>query len=153
MANVAILTCSNLTQDLGCPSYQCMKAIRDGIARFDRYSDEEGVELFGIINCAGCPTAVVPEKLFERVRSLVATGVEAVHLSTCMTVLCPFKKKYLKLLGEKFPEVAFVEGTHDAPEGATAEEMAETMKTGIKGLLTQPRMSMADVIGMTMNKE
>lgn len=152
MENIAILTCSNVTQDLGCPSFQCFEAIREKTGLFDQYKDKDGVQLLGIINCAGCPTTVAPEKLLRRFRSLIATGVDAVHLSTCVTVLCPFKKKYLKLLEENFPGTKIVEGTHGAPAGIAPEKFYEYMKAGMKRLLIQPQTTMADAIEMMKNK-
>lgn len=31
--------------------------------------------------------------------------------------LCPFKNKYIKLLGENFPEIEIIQGTHESPDG------------------------------------
>ncbi|MCG8636047.1 MAG: CGGC domain-containing protein [Desulfobacterales bacterium] len=117
MKKIGILTCSNTTQDLGCSSFKCLEDIYAGGGEFKRYEAEGGAQLAGIINCAGCPTAVAPEKLLTRVRSLAVLGVEAIHLSACVMGLCPFKKKYAGLLEKEFPGIEIVLGTHDAPEG------------------------------------
>lgn len=149
MTKVAILTCSNVTRELGCPSYHCFGAIREGEGRFDQYEGPQGAELTGIISCAGCPTAVAPEKLFLRIKPLEAAGVEAIHLSTCLMILCPFKKKYKKMLEKEFPAMRFIEGTHDAPKGIAPDQFVELMQKVLKSMLIQPRQTMADVIALT----
>ena len=117
MKKVAILTCSNATQDLGCSSSKCLKAVYRNEGECKRYEDQGGAELAGIINCAGCPTIAGPEKILGRIRSLSALGVDAIHLSTCMMAFCPYKNKYFKLLEERYPEIEIIKGTHDLPEG------------------------------------
>ncbi|MBA4369551.1 MAG: CGGC domain-containing protein [Desulfobacterium sp.] len=117
MKKIGILTCSNTTQDLGCSSFKCLDAIYENSGDFKKHESSGGAQLAGIINCAGCPTVVAPEKLLERVRSLAVLGVEAIHLSSCMIVLCPFKNKYAKLLENQFPDIEIVLGTHSGPEG------------------------------------
>lgn len=117
MKKIGILTCSNTTQDLGCSSFKCLEELHKNEGKFKRYINSGGARLAGIINCAGCPTTVAPAKLVSRVRSLSAIGVDAIHLSGCMMALCPFKNKYIKLLGENFPEIEIIQGTHEAPDG------------------------------------
>lgn len=34
-----------------------------------------------------------------------------------MMAFCPYKNKYFKLLGERFPEIEIIKGTHDLPKG------------------------------------
>lgn len=149
MARIGLLTCSNTTQDVGCSSFLCLKDINAGEGKFKRYITNGGrAELVGIINCAGCPTAVAPEKLLGRVRSLTELGVDAIHLSACILALCPFKNKYLGMLRERFPGIEFVEGTHDEPPGVTAEMFVGS----VKSMLTQPKQTMADVAKMAMNQ-
>ncbi len=116
MKKVGILTCGNTTQDLGCSSFKCLEDVYRNGGEFKRHEPYGGTQLAGIINCAGCPTAVAPEKLMERVRSLAVLGVEAIHMSACMMALCPFKNKYFKLLEKQFPDIEIVKGTHDATE-------------------------------------
>ncbi|MCG8614899.1 MAG: CGGC domain-containing protein [Desulfobacterales bacterium] len=117
MKRIGILTCTNTTQDLGCSSFKCLEDVYGSGGEFKRYKEDGGAQLAGIINCAGCPTAVAPEKLLARVRSLTVLGVDAIHLSACVMGLCPFKNKYISLLEKAFPEIDIVRGTHDAPEG------------------------------------
>ena len=98
MKKIGLLTCSNATQDLACSSFGCFHDFNQGKGEFVRYQDNGGAEMVGIINCAGCPTILTPEKLLQRVRTLAVSGVEAIHMTNCMLALCPFKKKYKKLL-------------------------------------------------------
>jgi predicted metal-binding protein len=141
MAKIGILTCSNTTQDVGCSSFLCLKGINEGEGVFGRYQSKGGkAELAGIINCAGCPTAVAPGKLLDRVRTLTLLGVEAIHFSSCLMALCPFKNKYLKMLQENFPDIEFIEGTH----GSGSQEEIEMFRQAMASLLTQPHQTLAD---------
>ena len=147
MAKVGILTCSNSTQNVGCSSFKCIEDIYENRGEFERYKENGGAVLAGIINCAGCPTAVAPEKILDRVRSLAFLGVDAIHMSSCMMSLCPFKNKYAKLLKEHFPEIEIVQGTHVEPP-----EVIQMFTDGVKGMLTQPRMTMADMAQKAMEE-
>lgn len=148
MKKIGILTCSNATQDVACSSFLCLKGVNEREGAFAYYKGEGGAQLAGIINCSGCPTAVAPEKLLGRVRSLAELGVDAIHLAACMLALCPFKNKYLKILKERFPGIEFVEGTHQEAPGVSPEMFIETMK----GMLTRPRQTMADVAKAITNQ-
>ena len=147
MKKVGILTCSNTTQDLGCSSFKCLEDINRNGGEFKRHEKDGGAQLAGIINCAGCPTVVAPEKLLSRVRSLSEIGVDAIHLSACVMALCPFKTKYVKLLEENFPEIEIIKGTHDAPEGE-----AEMFMVWAKEMLSTKPSPMADLV-VQMNSE
>ena len=140
---IGILTCSSVTQDLACSSFNCFKALRENEGAFARYNGD--VQLAGIINCAGCGTMVAPHKLIHRVKSLTELNVKAIHLSTCMMNLCPFKDKYHKLLSETFPHIKFVKGTHGAPPGLSDENFRKSHQELVSSLVTQ-RKNMADVI-------
>lgn len=112
MARIGILTCSNCTQDTNCASVVCLGDMRKKRGLFDRYSDEKDVDLIGIINCAGCPTIAAPEKILKKVGALAEYRLDALHFSYCMTALCPFIKKYEKVIREKYPDLTIVHGTH-----------------------------------------
>ncbi|MEH0020971.1 MAG: CGGC domain-containing protein [Desulfobacter sp.] len=112
MARIGILTCSNCTQDANCASVVCLGDMRKKRGLFDRYSDEKDVDLIGIINCAGCPTIAAPEKILKKVGALAEYRLDALHFSYCMTALCPFIKKYEKVIREKYPDLTIVHGTH-----------------------------------------
>jgi len=140
MARIGILTCSNSTQDVGCSSFKCLEDIYKNGGEFERYKENGGTQLAGIINCAGCPTSVTPDKNLERVRSLAVLGVDAIHLSSCMMTLCPFKNKYKKLLQQNFPEIEVIEGTH-----VESPEVVKMFLGGVHDMLTQPRATMANL--------
>ena len=93
MARIGIVTCSNCTQDANCASVVCLGDMRKKTGLFARYSDENNLDLIGIISCAGCPTIAAPEKILKRVKALAAYRLDALHFSYCMTALCPFIKK------------------------------------------------------------
>jgi predicted metal-binding protein len=79
---------------------------------FERYPKDEPLHLIGIINCAGCPTIVAPEKILRRVRALAEYRLDALHFSFCMTALCPFINKYEQIIKEKYPGFEIIQGTH-----------------------------------------
>ena len=112
MARIGILTCSNCTQDTNCASVVCLGDMRKRRGFFERYRDEETLDLIGIINCAGCPTLAAPEKILKRVRALAEYRLDALHFSYCMTALCPFLKKYEQVIRAAYPDLALVHGTH-----------------------------------------
>lgn len=112
MARIGILTCSNCTQDANCGSVVCLGDMRKRRGFFERYRNEEKLELIGIINCAGCPTLAAPEKILKRVKALAGYRLDALHFSYCMTTLCPFLKKYRAVITRAYPDLMIVEGTH-----------------------------------------
>src|SRR6185369_7331842 len=123
MQRIGIITCSNITGDFACASRFCLADGHAGKGAFARYAEGGGAQIVGIINCAGCPTLLAPEKIIRRVRTLVAGGVDAIHFSNCLRDFCPFKSKYAAILQAEFPEVEFVHGTHEPPP----EEYKETV--------------------------
>ena len=141
MKKIGILTCTNTTQDMGCSSFACFEKAYEGSGEFERHNDAGGAQIAGIISCASCPTAVAPDKILRRVRTLTATGVEAIHLSSCMMTICPFKRKYAKLIREAFPHLEVVEGTH-TPSPEEEKQVVGCMKA----MLTQPQQTMADLV-------
>jgi predicted metal-binding protein len=140
MAKLGILTCSNATQELGCSSVSCLADLRRRKGTFADYPEKEKLTLVGIISCPGCPTLTGPVKLLERIRALTDFGVDAIHFSYCMKVLCPFKEKYQKALETSFPTIRIVIGTHE--EHLTPEEYRER----VGKLFCQPRKTMTDII-------
>ena len=79
MARIGIITCSNMTNDLACSSFGCLEDSHAGKGTFARYADQGGAQVVGIISCSGCPTLIAPEKILRRVRTLAASGVDAIH--------------------------------------------------------------------------
>ena len=96
----------------------------------------------GIKSCLP-PSALNPTwllKLLQRVRSLAFLNLNAIHLSSCMMALCPFKKKYARLLKKHFPGINIVEGTH-----VESPEVVRMFIAGVQDMLTQPQKTMADM--------
>lgn len=140
MSRIGILTCSNVTQDLGCSSINCLADFKKRGGEFEVYSNDEDLTLVGIINCPGCPTLTGPDKLLKRIRALTEFQVDAIHFTYCIKVLCPFKEKYKSALEQTFPDIKIVIGTHKS--ALTPEAFREK----IKGLFNQDKKTMVDVI-------
>lgn len=139
MSRIGILTCSNCTQDLDCASVVCLADMRKRKGFFERYEVDKDLTLVGIVSCAGCPTLGAPDKILRKIKSLASFRVDAIHLSYCMTALCPFKKKYVAAMKEAYPGIEIVEGTHVAPDSS------EFQRT-VKAVLCSPRENMTDII-------
>jgi len=122
MARIGILTCSNCTQEANCASVVCLGDLRKRRGLFARYENEEELELIGIINCAGCPTSAAPEKILKRTRALTSYRLDALHFSYCMTALCPFLKKYERIIKKNNPGLVIVLGTHIPRERVTFQK-------------------------------
>ncbi len=146
--NLGILTCSSITQDLACSSFNCLKELYDGKGEFSVYKGE--AKLVGIINCSGCLTINAPEKLLKRIRSLTELKPDAIHLSTCMVDICPFKDKYFKLLTENFPQIQFIAGTHGWPEGMSKEDHIIVNRKMVNDLFKNGK-TMGDMIPFLYN--
>jgi predicted metal-binding protein len=147
MARIGIITCANCTQDANCASVVCLADLRKRRGFFERYPKDEPLDLVGLISCAGCPTVAAPEKILRRVKAMAAFRVDALHLSYCMTAVCPFVHKYVEVIKENFPKLEIVQGTHQ-PAGTLAD-----FRRGVKELLCQTLAStqtMADMIRGTM---
>jgi len=112
VARIGILTCSNCTQDTNCASVVCLGDMRKRRGFFERYQNDEKLDLIGIINCSGCPTLAAPEKILKRVKALADYKLDALHLSYCMTALCPFLNKYQAVIAQAYPDLEIVSGTH-----------------------------------------
>ena len=138
MARIGILTCTNCTQELNCASAVCLGDMRKKKGFFDRYQDQE-VTLMGMISCAGCPTSAAPEKILRRVRALIDFKIDALHLSYCITALCPFMKKYIEVIKKEYPEIEIIEGTHKPLEKSV-------FGNAVKELICSRRRDMNDYI-------
>jgi len=146
MVRLGIITCSNCTQETNCASVVCLGDLRKRQGFFEVYPKDEPLELIGIINCAGCPTAAAPEKILKRVRAVADFRIEALHLSFCMVALCPFINLYSQVIKEAYPELQIVMGTHRPRD-------KERFRRGVKELLCPslaPVQTMADMIRGTI---
>lgn len=112
ITRIGIITCSNVTQEWGCVSGMCLTELRERKGFFEDYPYDEELVLAGIINCSGCPSVGGTQKILRRVRPLAELQVDAIHLSTCVTAICPFKQKYEQVIEEAYPEIKVVAGTH-----------------------------------------
>ncbi|MBI5522558.1 MAG: CGGC domain-containing protein [Desulfarculus sp.] len=128
MARIGILTCSNCTQDLNCAAMVCLGDMRKRRGFFERYPKDEPLDLVGLINCSGCPTLAAPEKITKRLGAFAVAKIDALHLSYCLTALCPFMGHYEKAIKAAFPDLEIVRGTHLAPDPAE-------FRQAVKGLL------------------
>jgi len=143
MKKIGILTCGNLTQDMGCCSFMCLKELNALSGPFARYKKDGGAQLMGIISCAGCPTAIAPEKILMRVRALAELGCDVIHIGSCMEYVCPFKNKYKTLIEERYPDVTVEIGTH----GYVVDRETSRKLFGkiTRDILLQERLSMTDM--------
>ncbi len=148
MARIGILTCSNCTQDTNCAAVVCLGDMRKRRGFFERYRDEEKLELIGMINCAGCPTLAAPEKILKRVKALAEYRLDTLHLSYCMTALCPFLKKFQAVIAETYPDLEIVLGTHIPKD---KEQFREDVKELLCPTVTETQ-DMNDVIMGRLNK-
>jgi len=110
---IGILTCSSTTKVLDCPGSACLKDMYDRKGAFAEYRDQD-IELVGIISCNGCPTLGGEEIILPKIDALAHYGADRIHLTYCMMVLCPFVKKYIKVIKEKYQSLNLVEGTHES---------------------------------------
>lgn len=115
MARVAILYCKRI-QDHSCIACaKCHKALAKKDAEFSRHDD---VELVAMTDCGDCPGLVVPRvKLLREVLGNLDSGIDTVHLGTCMkmameTAKCPIDFDELKPMLESKFGVQVVLGTH-----------------------------------------
>lgn len=127
MARIGILTCSNCTQDTNCASVVCLGDMRKRRGLFERYSNENQLDLIGIISCSGCPTLAAPEKILKRVDALAGYKLDALHFSYCMTALCPFIKKYEKVILENYSELTIIHGTHTPGDKKVFQEKVKEL--------------------------
>ena len=139
MIKVGILTCSNTNEHGKCAASACLQAVHATSDDFSCYKDQGGVQLVGLSRCSGCPTALAPERIQENVAPLVKMGAQAVHLSSCLFAVCPYKNKYKKAIEEAYPEVKVVMGTHTPPP-----EYLDLFKAAIKEILNQPKKTLGD---------
>ena len=134
---IGMITCANATQDLSCCSVACLSAFNKKTGSFAAY--KENIVLAGIISCAGCPTLAYPEKILDKAAAMVRFGVKRIHFSNCMEEMCPFVNKYKQVIGQAWPELGLMAGTH--PETFSAEEFRAKVKIAF-----EQKRTMGDII-------
>jgi predicted metal-binding protein len=112
ISRIGILLCSNTARVLDCPAGACLRDMYDRKGAFARYKDQD-VELVGIISCNGCPTLKGEDVILPRIEALLHYGAVRIHLAYCLMILCPFVKKYVKVIKANYPSVDLIEGTHE----------------------------------------
>ena len=145
MARIGIITCSNLTQELGCVSSGCLADMRERKGLFKDYSPNENLDLVGIINCSGCPTVGASQKILRRVRSIAELQVDAIHFSFCMTAVCPFKQKYVQVINEAYPQIKVIMGIHYGD--------SEVFQDFVKDLFSANQVTMSDLFKERFEKK
>ena len=108
----------------------CFGNLRGRQGSFEQYAEDDPPELVGIIHCGGCPTAVGTDRIWQKVKALTEYGVEALHLTSCLVQVCPFKEEFVKTIKKEYPDIKVVEGTHPFHD-------VDAFKAGIKEVTSQ----------------
>jgi predicted metal-binding protein len=130
MPKVGILGCDATTRDMDCVMIGCFGNLRGRQGSFEQYAENDPPELVGIIQCGGCPTAVGTDRIWQKVKALAEYGIEALHLSSCLVQVCPFKEEFVKTIKKEYPDIQVVEGTHPFHD-------VDAFKAGIKEVASQ----------------
>ncbi len=131
---IGILTCSNTTQVLDCPAGGCLADLYGRKGEFTAYEGYD-VELAGIISCNNCPTLEGEAVILPKIEGLLHYGAQNIHIAYCMGAVCPFIKKYIKVIKMTYPEINLISGTHEPHQTdrefrcATAKMLIDRNKT------------------------
>jgi predicted metal-binding protein len=115
---------------MDCVMIGCFGNMRGRQGMFERYAEDDPPELVGIISCGGCPTAMGTQRIWQKVKALKEYGIEALHLTSCLTQVCPFVDEFVDAIRTEYPDLAIVEGTHPFHD-------VDAFKAGISELATQ----------------
>ena len=115
MTRVAILYCKRI-QDHSCIAcLKCHKGIRERNGEFARH---DTIELVAMTDCGDCPGLAAPRvKLLKEMAHLLDTGIDVVHLGTCVktaieTGKCPIDPDELAVTLRHRFGVETILGTH-----------------------------------------
>ena len=142
MPKIGILGCDATTRDMNCVMIGCFGNLRGRQGSFEQYSEDDPPELTGIIHCGGCPTAVGSDRIWQKVKALVEYGIDALHLTSCLVQICPFKDEFVATIQREYPDLKIVEGTHPFHD-------VNAFKAGIRELASQratPPQRMNDLV-------
>jgi predicted metal-binding protein len=112
MPKIGILGCDATTRDMDCVMIGCLGNLGSRKGNFEQYPADDPPQLVGIIHCGGCPTAVGTDRVWQKVKALKEYGIEAVHLTSCLVQICPFKDDFVQAIRQEYPDLKVVEGTH-----------------------------------------
>ncbi len=141
---VGIINCSNFANDLNCCASCCLDAARNCTGFFEKYKEQGGVEVVGLLSCSGCATLMAHDKILRRVRSLIHAGAEVIHLSSCMNNICPFKNKYKSVIENSYPDLNLEIGTH--PELIDDESQLPQFAGMIVGCITAQNQDIVEIL-------
>ena len=127
---IGMIACSHATQEMDCCAVGCFRDFNMRLGSFKRYPADQDLRLVGLVSCAGCPTKIYPEKILRKVESLAKLGTSKLHFANCMMAFCPFIKTYIKTVGEKYPDIELVEGTHE--KHLTDEQFKERTRCALE---------------------
>ncbi|WP_031514976.1 CGGC domain-containing protein [Desulfofalx alkaliphila] len=117
--SIAIFSCKKI-RDVNCIAcIKCFKAFSDRAGEFERYLDEDDVEIVAMSHCGDCPGLLIPRTvlLLENLRAQ-GREVDTIHFGTCLvkateTAACPINLEKMKnILETKFNKKVVI-GTHN----------------------------------------
>ncbi len=130
MPKIGILGCRSTTDDMDCVMVGCMGNLRNRQGAFENYPKDESIDLIGVIGCGGCPTAVGAGRIWQKVKALAEYGIDTLHLTSCMVLICPFKEAFVETIRKEYPDIRVVQGTHPFHD-------PEAVRNGLGELLSQ----------------
>ncbi len=103
---IAVVRC-DITAE-ACPGTGCFKAFNEKKVHFSDY--DNNTEMAAFFTCGGCPG----RRTFRLAKSLKKSGIDTVHLSSCMQMEHYPKCPHIDSIKETFEKAGFkvVEGTH-----------------------------------------
>jgi len=107
---IGIIICGRYKE---CGGGKCLRAMREHVGGFARYSENEELDLVGYSYCGDCPggnVEYVPEEMINN-------GAEAIHLATGLVVgypPCPYIRQFKEFIESRY-KIPVVIGTHPIP--------------------------------------
>lgn len=122
-----------------CAGGKCIRSMTNKEGAFDRYEENETLELVGYTSCGGCPGGNIESAPEEMIRN----GAQYIHLATGLVVgypPCPYISQFKNFIELKYG-LPVVVGTHPIPQKyfLTHSQM-NTWKSSEWQLLIQPTL-------------